>query len=47
MTAAIQRQSRRPKEISDRRRVAYERAQLARAGQGKMSAETRSRLVFT
>ena len=41
MTAAIQRQTRRPKEISDRRRVAYERAQLARAGQGKIRSRFR------
>jgi hypothetical protein len=41
MTAAIQRQARRPKEISDRRRVAYERAQMARAGQGKIRSRFR------
>jgi len=41
MTVAIQRQTRRPKEISDRRRLAYERAQLARAGQGKIRSRFR------
>ena len=41
MTVAIQRQTRRPKEISDRRRLAYERAQMARAGQGKIRSRFR------
>lgn len=41
MTVAIQRQKRRPKEISDRRRVAYERALLARTGQGRIRSRFR------
>ena len=41
MTVAIHRQNRRPKEISDRRRAAYERALLARAGQGRIRSRFR------
>jgi cell division protein FtsW len=41
MTVAIQRQNRRPKEISDRRRVAYERALAAREGRGKIRSRFR------
>ena len=41
MTVAIQRQNRRTKEISDRRRAAYERALLARAGQGRIRSRFR------
>lgn len=41
MTVAIQRQNRRTKDISDRRRLAYERALDAREGQGKIRSRFR------
>ena len=41
MTVAIQRQKRRPQDLSDRRRVAYERATNARASHGKIKARYR------